>query len=93
MFEACAVTVGTNGDPIMPYYNAIDMNSYLNGYFNESLSRYVKDFSYTFEFQTHSGSYCTNQCRRVQIRLIADINYLYKYDKTQVFTIVNGDTL
>lgn len=93
MFEACSVTVGTNGEPVMPYYNMIEMRSYLDGYFKDNLERYVKDYSYTYRFLTPDNTRCTNQCRKVEIKLTANINFLYKYDRTETFTIVDGDTL
>ena len=93
MFEACSITIDTNGEPTTPYYNTVKMRSYLDGYFNENLSRHAKDYSYTYRFLDSNNSYCTNQCRKVEIRLVADINFLYNYDRTETFTIVDGDTL
>ena len=93
MFEACSVTVGTNGEPVMPYYNMIEMRSYLDGYFKDNLDRYVKNYSYTYRFLTPDNTRCTNQCQKVEIKLTANINFLYKYDRTETFTIVDGDTL
>ena len=93
MFEACSVTVDTNGEPVMPFYNMIEMKSYLDGYFNENLNKYVKDYTYSYHFLTPTNTYCTTLCRKVEIRLTANINSLYKYDRTEVFTIVDGDTL
>ena len=93
MFEACSVTVGTNGEPVMPFYNMIEMKSYLDGYFKENLNKYVKNYTYSYYFLTSTNTYCTTLCRKVEIRLTANINSLYKYDRTEVFTIVDGDTL
>ena len=93
MFEACSVTVGTNGEPVMPFYNMIEMKSYLDGYFKENLNKYVKNYTYSYYFLSSPNTYCTTLCRKVEIRLTANINSLYKYDRTEVFTIVDGDTL
>ena len=93
MFEACSVTVGTNGEPVMPYYNEIEISSYLDGYFKDNLSRYTKDYTYTYDFLTSDNTVCRSQCRKIQIRLSANINFLYKYDQTEIYTIVDGDTL
>ena len=93
MFEACSVTVGTNGEPVMPFYNMIEMKSYLDGYFKENLNKYVKNYTYSYYFLSSPNTYCTTLCRKVEIRLTENINSLYKYYRTEVFTIVDGDTL
>ena len=93
MFEACSVTIGTNGEPVMPFYNMIEMKSYLDGYFKENLNKYVKKYTYSYHFLTPTNTYFTTLCRKVEIRLTANINSLYKYDRTEVFAIVDGDTL
>lgn len=93
MFEACSATVGYDGNPSFPYYDANKMNSYLDEYFTQNLARYVKEYSYTYDFLNENASICVNYCGKVQIHLTANINSFYKYDKTQIFSIVDGDSL
>ena len=93
MFETCTITINKNGEPIVPYFNQLEMSLFLKGYFSENLSKYTKSYKYTYKFLTDSGAFCLDQCRRVQIRLQADINTFYKYDKVQTFAVVDGDSL
>ena len=93
MFEACSVTIDHNGEPSFPYYDWREMNSYLNDYFDQNLSRYVKDYTFSFNFVDENGTICDLYCTKVQINLKADINPFYKYDKAQTFSIVDGDSL
>ena len=94
MFEACTVSVDDEGEPIKPFYNSNKMSTYINTYFKKNLSKYVKNYTVTFDYiNENSDIVCNKECRRIKIRLQADINTFYKYDKTQIFTIADGDTL
>ena len=95
MYEACAVTVNTNGEPIVPYFNGTKMKSYLDNYFKENLSKYVKDYTVTTRYYSSSSSMilCRKNCRNVRVQLTAKINSFYTYTNSQIFTIANGDTL
>ena len=93
MFEACAVTIDRNGEPSFPYYDWYEMQSYLNNYFDQSLSIYVKDYSFSFNFVNENEEICDVYCTKVQVHLTASINPFYSYDKTQTFSIVDGDSL
>lgn len=94
MFEACLVSVDSKGEPIIPYYNLNEMNSYVNNYFKKNLSKYTKNYVVNIRFMQPTGTtICRTQCRRVRIRLVAEINSFYSYDKTQVFSVVDGDNL
>ena len=93
MFEACAVSVDRNGEPIDPYYNPTEMKNYIDSYFKENLSKYTKSYNVAYKYLSDDDSVCKIECRKVEIRLTAKINTFYEYDKRQVFTIVDGDNL
>ena len=94
MFEACTVSVDNQGEPIKPYYNSFEMRVYIDTYFKKNLSKYVKNYTVTYGFVTDNDKIaCKKECRRVKIRLTANINTFYRYDKTQIFTIADGDLL
>ena len=93
MFEACAVTVDLDGEPSSPYYSKDEMDTYIDEYFKDNLSKYVSSYTVEYSFLNADGNICSLNCNRIQIHLTADINTFYKYDKTQTFLIVDGDTL
>ena len=94
MFEACTVSVDNQGEPIKPYYNQVEMRFYIDSYFKKNLTKYVKDYTVTFGYVADNPKIvCKKECRRIKITLKANINFLYKYNKTQIFTIADGDEL
>ena len=94
MFEACAVTVDSNGNPILPYYNMDKMSDYINNYFKANLSKYVKDYKVTYLYLGNEELlFCLENCRKIRISLDAKINTFFHYEKSEVFTIQDGDLL
>lgn len=94
MLEASTITVGSNGESIEPYFDIGQMRYYVEFYLKNNLSKYTKNYKVTYSFINKTNMFtCRSECRRVRIRLTANINSFYKYDKTQTFLIVDGDTL
>ena len=94
MFEACAVTVDENGEPVNPYYNMDKMDNYINTYFKTNLSKYTKDYTVTYRYIGGTNTFiCRSECRNITITLKAKINAFYDYEKTEMFSIKDGDTL
>ena len=93
MFEACTVSVDSNGEPIKPYYDQSEMNNYIESYFKTNLSKYSKNYTVKYIYLNDNNQVCKFNCRRISIQLTAPINIFYSYDKTQVFSIMDGDSL
>ena len=94
MFEACLISVDSSGEPIVPYYNMTEMNAFVNNYLKTNLSKYTTNYTVNVRYLRPTGTtICRNECRRVRIRLVAEINSFYSYDKTQIFKVVDGEEL
>jgi len=95
MLEASVITVSDKGVAITPYYNRARLNHFVNTYLKDGISRYTKDYTFQLRFKNDNNSnlICQSNCRKVEIELEAKINLFYKYEKTQVFTIKDGDKL
>ncbi len=92
MFEACTLTINSSGEPVLPYYNMDKMQSYMDNYFKVNLSKYTNNYELNLEYLSNDGSsVCKSQCRKVRISLDAEINSLYHYQNSEVFTIKDGD--
>ncbi len=94
MFEACTITVNNNGEPTSPYFNMDKMETYINEYFKTYLSKYCKDYQVSYMYIGGTNTLiCASECRTILITLKAKINMFYDYDKTEIFTIQDGDAL
>jgi len=94
MLEASIVTIGTNGEPTIPYYNTLAVGNYISKYMNENVSRYSKNYTVKTKYtKKDTGGYCLNNCDKLEITLNAEINIFYKYSKTQTFVISNESEL
>ena len=95
MYEACSITVDSNGEPTLPYFNSSKMQTYLDDYFKENLSKYVKDYSVSVKYYSFSPrqKLCKKNCQHLKVSLTAKINTFYSYSKSQIFSITDGDTL
>lgn len=95
MFEASLITVDSDGEPVHPYFNQKILREYINGFMCENLNRYTTNYLLNVDFYLLDGSTeCseTDYARNVKITLKADINFLYKYDKTQSYTVLERNT-
>ena len=94
MFEACTLTVDTNGEPITPYFNMDKMKNYFDNYFKVNLEKYTKDYKVSYTYIGGTNSFiCRSECRTLEITLKAKINTFFNYEKTQIYTIRDGDNL
>lgn len=94
MLEASVLTIDNSGEPVEPYYNKATFNDYVDDYLKENLSRYTTDYSLETVFLSKdTNTVCTSFCRKVEITLKAKVNFLYTYEKTQVFTVRDKDEL
>ena len=92
MFEACTITVDANGEPTTPYFNKEKMDNYIDNYFKVNVSKYTKDYTVTCMYFGGTNSFvCTSECKNVFITLKAKINAFYDYEKTEMFSIKDGD--
>lgn len=96
MLEASVVTIDDNGEPIYPYYEKSFITSYVSSYLNKNISKYTKDYTLTLTFYKDDGvtvSTSTDKSRCVKFNLKANINYLFKYDKSQTYSIKSRENL
>ena len=94
MLEACAITVDPNGEPVTPYFNMEKMDYYIDDYFKTNLSKYAKNYTVTYSYIGGTNTFiCKSECRTILINLKAKINMFYDYDKSESFTIRDGDAL
>ncbi len=96
MYEASVITVGNDGEPIYPYFDQNILSNYIHTYFEKNLTRYTTNYTLDVAFYDQEGG---NKCqindmsRCVEVSLKADINFLFKYDKTQKFLIKDRPNL
>lgn len=96
MYEACAITVGNDGEGIYPYFSQPLLSNYIESFIGEKVTRYATNHTLTYEFyKQDSITKCSESdlARCVKIRLQAYINYLFKYDKTQTFSIKDKNSV
>lgn len=88
MLEASVLTISDNGEPVVPYYNKVTLEKYVDDYLKENISRYTKEYTVnTKYFNDDSYTICESNCHKVSINLKTTINAFYKYDKTQTFVV------
>ena len=96
MLEASVVTIDDNGEPIYPYYEKGYIRSYVSSYLTTNISKYTKSYTLTLTFYNDDGvtvSTSTDKSRCVKFNLKANINYLFKYDKTQTYSIKSKENI
>ena len=94
MFEACTITIDESGEPTNPYFNMDKMEKYINDYFKTNLSKYSKNYTVNYTYIGGDNTFiCQSECRIIMINLKAKINMFYDYNKTEIFTIKDGDAL
>ena len=94
MFEACTLTINDAGEPIDPYYDMTKVRNYINDYFKANLSKYTTNYKVSLIYLGGTTSFiCRSECRILEITLTAEINPLYSYSKSEIFTIQDGDKL
>lgn len=96
MYEACVITVGEDGEQIYPYFDQHLLGEYIHTFIEEKVTRYATNHVLTYEFYEIDGvTKCGEEdlARCVKLNLKAEINYLFKYDKDQTFSIKEKDNL
>ena len=84
MFEACLITIDSNGEPILPYFDKKEIDKYIYNYFNVNLSKFTKNYTVNLEyFNIDKTEYCTNYCSYISINLNAKINEFFYFNKTK----------
>lgn len=88
------ITVGSNGEPVVPYYDKNILKEYVNDYLDKNISKYTNNYEITYTFFNKGNDLlCFSNCQKVGITLKAQINYFYNYEKTQCFSIMSRDEL
>ena len=89
LFEASVITIDDSGEPTMPYFNKVKVESYVDTYLKDNLSKYSKNYTVDVSYPSSKEDAPT----RVQIGLTAEINTFYSYQKERVFYIESADNL
>ena len=88
MLEASVLTISDDGEPVVPYYNKVRFEEYVDSYLKQNISKYLKEYTVNTKYYSDDlYTVCESSCRKVSINLKANINVFYKYDKTQTFVI------
>ena len=88
MLEASVLTISDDGEPVVPYYNKVRFEEYVDSYLKQNISKYLKEYTVNTKYYSDDlYTVCESSCRKVSINLKANINVFYKYDKTQIFVI------
>lgn len=90
LYEACAITVGDDGEPIYPFYNKTMLTNYVIDFIAENVGKFTTSYDLSIKFYLLDGATeCSENdlARNVKVRLESQINYLFKYDKEQMFSI------
>lgn len=96
MYEASVVTVGSDGEPIYPYFDRPTLKEYVHTFIEEKLTRYTTKYALVMNFYKEDGvTECSKDelARCVKINLKADINFLFTYDKSQSFSIKDRENI
>ena len=92
MLEASVLTISESGEPVIPYYNQSTLETYIDNYLKENISKYTTKYTVkTAYFESNSQNICINYCRSVSINLKAKIYLFYDYNKTQTFVVRSAD--
>ena len=89
LFEASVITIDDNGEPTTPYFNKVKVESYVDTYLEENLSKYSKNYTVDVSYP----SLLEDAPTRVQIGLTAEINTFYSYQKERIFYIESAENL
>ena len=88
MLEASVLTISDDGEPVVPYYNKVRFEEYVDSYLKQNISKYLKEYIVNTRYYSDDQyTVCESSCRKASINLKANINVFYKYDKTQTFVI------
>lgn len=90
MLEASVITVDENGESTLPYYDEHAIDTYVNEYLKREISNYVTNYDVNISYiNKDTNEVCLKACHALNITLDADINYFYKYHKTQTFIVAS----
>lgn len=93
VFEASLITIDESGHQIEPFYNKAVLEHYLVTYLKDNLDKY--DVSYKvkiYYFDRDNNELCYDErCRDVNVTLKANINYFFKYEKSQNFSVLTRE--
>ena len=96
LYEASAITVGNHGEPIYPYYDKNILVNYVTSFIEENVGKFVTSYDLTINFYTLDGiTECLENdlARSVKICLKTKINYLFSYEKEQMYSIQERSNL
>ena len=95
IFEASTVSVDDSGEPVEPFFDEHILKIYLSDYLKDNLNPYCKEYTVKlYFFNRDDDTICfNNMCRDVSVTLKAEINYLFNYNKTQIFSVYSRDEL
>lgn len=88
LFEASVITIDDKGEPTAPYFKKELVESYVDNYLEENLSRYSKDYTVDVSYPS-----IEENPSKVKISLSANINVFYSYEKERVFYIESAENL
>lgn len=91
MYEACVITIDSEGEPIKPYFDQTLIRYYLAEYLEPNVKKYTTDYFMNVKFYTGDNDVqCKSErdkARKVRVFLEASINFLFGYSKGRNFVI------
>ena len=87
VFEYAVITIDENN---YPYYDEQLIKEGIDNYFENNIKPIVNKYTTGIIFLNDDNSLCVNgKCQRVQVSLKANINYLFNFEKSMIFTITS----
>ena len=87
VFEYAVITIDENN---YPYYDEQLIKEGIDNYFENNIKPIVHKYTTGIIFLNDDNSLCVNgKCQRVQVSLKANINYLFNFEKSMIFTITS----
>ncbi len=90
LYEACAITVGSNGEPVYPYYDQQLLTDYVTEFVAENVGKYVTSYDLSIKFYDINGTKevgVNDLARTAKVYIKTKINLLFTYEKEQSCSI------
>ena len=89
LFEA-SIPVIVEGD-FVPCFDQTSLKINLTIYYKNNLEKYTDNYSFkTYYYNPQDGSFCAEQCRAVEVRVTAYVNFNYQINRTIFYEIQEG---
>lgn len=94
MLEASVVTIDEQGEPVVPYFDKENIDTFVTDYLGKNIKRYSNEYVVkTTLMDKETGIVCEDNCQKLSINLKAKISSFIDYDKTQTFVIKSESEL